>query len=184
MEEICAVIDAQGFIFKDRFIAREVAIISEYLSQCQELNPQIEWSKLTEEEKDIIQYSTKQIHGLHFCPFNPREHAFIPNSNEIDSIIKVWYEMVVTPEKTIIAYKNYNIGEILDKLQIPSLNLDDPKFHFPTVKQLKIKYGNNYLCAYHKRPVPGSKIYLTCAYRKANQIYREIKERMNDEEEM
>ncbi len=181
MEQICAVIDAQGFIFKDRFVAREVAIVSDYMSQCQELNPKIEWKNLTDEEKDIVFVTTKYKHGLHFCPFNPREHCFLPDSLDIDSIIGIWYDMVVTSEKTLVAYKNKNIGDILKKLQIPCLDLDDPKYNFPTIKDLKMKYGSNYLCAYHKKPPPGSRLYLTCAYRKSNQIFREIKERiLND----
>ena len=88
--------------------------------------------------------------------------------------------MVVLPDKTLVAYKNNNIGKILKEIGIPCIDLDDPNLNFPTIKELKIKYGSNYLCAYHKKPPPGSRIYLTCAYRKSNQIFREIKARISN----
>lgn len=176
MDKICAVIDTQGFAFKDRFIAREIAIVSEYLTLCQELNPQIYWKNLIEEDQAIVLYSTQRIHGLHFCPFNPREHAFLPNSNKINELIEIWYNLVKSPEKPVVAFKNTHLRNIFIELEIPFIDLDDKCNNFPSIKQLQDKYGDNYLCAYHKKPNPNSNLRLNCAYRKANQIFRELNE--------
>ena len=70
----------------------------------------------------------------------------------------------------------------MNDLDIPSLNLDTIE-NFPTVEQIQRKYGDNYLCAFHKRPSKKSNVLLTCAYRKAAQIYREINEIVSADEE-
>jgi hypothetical protein len=174
MEQICAVLDVQGFQFKDRFVPREVAIVSDFTSQCQELNPMMNWKDLSDEDQAVVVHSTKFKHGLHYCPFNPKEHSFVYESVRIGEIINIWYSMVSSAEKPLIAFKNPQLGKILKDLGIPCLDLD--KVTFPSVSQLQDKYGDNYLCSYHKKPPRGSNIRLTCAYRKANQIMREIKE--------
>ena len=71
MDKICAIVDTQGFQLKDRFIPREVAVVSDYISQCQELDPCIEWNTLTKDEQETIIYSTQFKHGLFYRPFNP-----------------------------------------------------------------------------------------------------------------
>ena len=54
MEQICAVIDVQGFQFKDRFVPREIAIVSQFISQCQELNPRMNWKELSDEDQAVV----------------------------------------------------------------------------------------------------------------------------------
>ena len=184
MSNICAVIDVQGFNFKDRFVAREVAIVSDQLSQCQELNPRMNWRNLSDDDKGVVLHSTKFIHGLHYCPFNPVEHAFLYTSDEINKIINQWYSMVATEEKPLLAYKNQQMGKILEGLNIPSISLDQPTLMFPSYKEIQNHYGDNYLCSYHKKPMRGSNIKLICAYRKANHLYRQIKEMMGSAEKV
>ena len=176
MANICAIIDVQGFNFKDRFVAREVAIVSDYISQCQELNPRMKWRSLSDEDQGVIMHSTKFIHGLHYCPFNPVEHSFIYASEEINKIITHWYSMIATEEKPFFAYKNHQMGKILKDLDILSVNLDEPIWGFPAYKEIQSKYGDSYLCSYHKKPMKNSNIKLICAYRKANHLFRYLKE--------
>ena len=173
MDKVCAVIDCQGFLFSDRFIAREVAITSEYFSQCMELNPEIDWKDLIDDEINIVNYTTNMINGLHLMPFNQKDYAFIPSSDDLEKGISVWYDQARTDDKYLVAFKNANLQPILEKLEIPKLNLDDKILDFKSIRELNKKYGFHYLCAYHKRPPKG--VSYTCAYRKTNHIYREIK---------
>src|SRR6266700_4803525 len=113
MDQICAVVDVQGFQFKDRFVAREVAIVSDFISQCQELNPRMHWKSLQEEDQKVVLYTTKYINGLHYCPFNERNHCYIYNSEDIGNVLTMWYEMVASKEKPLFAYKNQQLGKIL-----------------------------------------------------------------------
>ena len=73
IEKICGISDCQGFQFKERFIPRENAIASENMSQCQEFNARM---KYLSEKQGIVLRSMKYGHGLHYCPFNPKEHCF------------------------------------------------------------------------------------------------------------
>ena len=176
MEQICAVIDVQGFQFSDRFVPREVAIISDKISQVMELDTKINWRELNEQDRAVVLYSTQEIHGLHFNPFNPKDSCFLYTSNEIGKIINIWYDMIATESKPLFAFKNQQLGKILSELEIPSFDLDDPALNIPPYEKIKEHFGDNYLCGIHKRPPTHKRFILNCAYRKANQLYRLIKE--------
>ena len=175
MDKICAIVDCQGFQFKDRFVAREVAIVSDKLSQCQELNPMMNWRELSEEEQQVVLHSTKFKHGLYYCPFNPQDYCFLYHSDKIATVLSQWYNFVASEEKPLFAYKNHQIGKILIDNQILCIDLEKD-LNFPAYEKIQAKYGCNYLCAYHKRP-PRGMLY-TCALRKCGQLYRELKERI------
>ena len=179
MEKICAILDCQGFNLSSGFIPREIAIVSDYISQCMELNTEINWKNLNIEDKKTVLFSTQEIHGLHFNPFNPSDNCFLYTSDQIGNIITTWYSMVASESKNLFAFKNVQLGEILKKLNIPSLNLDDPQFGFPSYDKIKEAFGDNYLCAYHKKPPKHKRLALNCAYRKANHLYRILTNEMN-----
>ena len=179
MDSVCAILDCQGFQFKDRFVPREIAIVSDKISQCQELNPHMNWRELSEEDQAVVLHSTKFKHGLHYCPFNPVEHCFLYDSTEVGKIIEAWYALISTDEKPAFAYKNQQLKKIIEDLGIPSIDLESPSLGFPSYDQLKTKYGDNYLCSYHKKPIKNSNHKLICAYRKANHLYRYMKEMQN-----
>ena len=174
MDKICAIVDAQGFQFKDRFVPREVAIVSEQISQCQELNPQMYWRDLSLEDQQVIVYDTQRVHGLFYMPFNSADHCYLLHPNEIDVLLTRWYDMIATEEKPFFGFKNQQMGKILTENKIPCLDLDDKSLRFPSYKSIQEKYGFNYLCAYHKKPPKNSNIRFTCAYRKCAQMYREL----------
>ena len=174
MDKICAIIDCQGFQFKDRFVPREIAIVSDVISQCQELNPQINWRELSDDDQAVVLHSTKFKHGLHFCPFNPVEHCFLYASSDVDKIITQWYELIASDDKPFFGYKNLQMGNLLKELGIPNFDLDSPEVGFPAYRDLQDKYGDTYLCAYHKKPIRNSNLKLICAYRKANHLYRQL----------
>jgi len=173
MEKICAVIDCQGFQFENKFIPREVAIVSDYISQCQELDPGIDWKALPQSDQNVITHSTKYIHGLFYRPFNPDKHCYLKRSFEIGDILKPWYEMVATNEKYIVAHKNPQLGLILKELGIENIDLSE--LGFPSYGIIQDKYSDNYLCSYHKKPRNYESNKLICAYRKANHLFREVK---------
>src|SRR5882757_1424056 len=179
-QKICAIVDAQGFQFNDKFIPREVAVVSDYISQCQELNCKIKWNELTEQEQAIIIYSKNYVHGLHYLPFNHKYFCYIYDYKDIGKLLTMWYEMIATEERPYFAYKNYQLGKILNEINIPAIDLDNKELNFLTVEELQKKYKDNYLCAFHKRSMNSNKI-LTCALRKSAHIYREIKSRLNNE---
>jgi hypothetical protein len=182
MEKVCAIVDAQGFNFEDRFVARELAICSDGgLTLCQELNPHMDFKSLSPSEKDTVIHSTKFIHGLFYCPFNHVEHAFLPHSNDIGPLLKLYYNMIATTDKPLFAFKNKSLKAILNEQEIPSLDLDDPNCKFPSLQDIENAFGDRYACGYHKKPPrDGRNIAYRCAYRKCANIWRYIKQQLQD----
>jgi hypothetical protein len=180
MDKVCAVVDIQGFDFGDRFIARELAICSDQLTQCQELNPKLNLKSLTEKDQQTVRHCTKFTHGLNFCPFNPIERAFLPHSNDVGYLLQSYYNMISKPDKPYFAYKNRRLGEILKANNIPCFDLDDPDLNFPPMKQLEKIYGNRYTCGYHRQQSRGFHVPHKCAYRKCNQLWRHLKQCLQD----
>jgi hypothetical protein len=174
MEKICAVVDAQGFYINNKFFVRELSMVSDELTICIEFDPGFNWHELSQEDKNIIMYSTKYIHGLYFRPFNPDKHNYLNKSEDIGFVLQKWYQMVATNQKYLFAHKNNQLGKILTELGIQCIDLSE--LNFPTYDKIQQKYGDVYLCAYHKRPRSFTKCNLTCAYRKACHLYRELKE--------
>src|SRR5882757_3502546 len=150
MDKICAIVDSQGFQFKDQFVAREVAVVSDRLSQCQELDTDIDWNNLSKEEQQIIIYSTQYKHGLFYRPFNPDYYCFVYKSSEIGNVLKIWYEMIASNEKPLFGYKGHQIAKILQDNGIPCIDLSE--LNIPSYDIISQKYNDNYLCAYHKKP--------------------------------
>jgi hypothetical protein len=174
MDKICAIVDTQGFQLKDRFIPREVAVVSDYISQCQELDPCIEWNTLTKDEQETIIYSTQFKHGLFYRPFNPDNYCFIYKSKDIGDVLQIWYDMIATDERPLFGYKNPQLGKILSDINIPCIDLDKD-LHFPRYEFIQNKYNDSYLCAFHKKPRNWRNNKLVCALRKAGHLYREVK---------
>ena len=178
MENIIAVVDCQGFQFKNRFVPREIAIVGKFFSQCQELNTNINWKELPDDEQAIILYTTRFKNRLHFNPFNPVDSCFLPNTENIGDILKTWYQMYLNlsgNEKIQFAFKNEQMGKILKENLIPNFDLNSIS-DFPNYKTIAEKYGSNYLCAYHKKPPRYCTDLFICAYRKSCHLYREIQE--------
>jgi hypothetical protein len=185
MNEICAIVDIQGFNFKDRFVARELAICSDVITQCQELNPKIYWRSLTPEEQELIKHTTKFVNGLYYAPFNPVEHAFLPHSDDVGVLLKSYYDLIASPEKPKFAFKNQFLKPILEKENIPYIDLDDLQYNIPSINTIENIFGNNYACGYHKKPPrDGSNIAYRCAYRKTNHLWRYLKNKENTEQRL
>ena len=178
MDKICAVIDIQGFQLSEKFVPREVAMVSENFSQCFEINPELNFRDLNEKDRQTVIHTTKFLNGLHILPFNDRNFCYLPKESDVGEILKFLYNVVASDDKPFVAVKNKPTLQYLIDLDIPFLDLNDPIYSFPNFNDIRNKYGNNYICAYHKRPPPNSNIILTCAYRKCAQIYREINEKL------
>ena len=186
MNEICAIIDVQGFNLEEKFVVREFAICSDVLTQTQELNPNKHWKNYSPKDQEIIKHCTKFVHGLYYCPFNDMEYAFLPHSDNIGSIIKTYYEMIATPEKAKLGFKNQFLRKILAEQNIPSIDLDNPIYEIPSIKIIEQIFGNNYHCGIHnKRPLrdpdTGKIIPFRCAYRKVSNLWRFLKNKQLEE---
>jgi len=64
MENICAIIDVQGFYVNSEFLVRELAIVSPNLCLCQEFNPNIKWNDLNLNDYNTVKHCYNRVHGL------------------------------------------------------------------------------------------------------------------------
>ena len=154
-----------------------MAIVSDKLSFCIEINPCVELHDLPKDEQNIVKYITRNKNGLHLKPFNSTEYCFVPKIEDIGSVLQLLYQMIASEEKPLFAYKNRNVAKILKDSGIPHINLDEDQFNFPSYREIQLKYAQNYLCGYHKPFSYSSPLKFKCAYRKASQIFKEIKEK-------
>lgn len=176
MEQICGVIDVQGFQFKSGFVPREMAIVADDFSICVEIDSARDFNELSHADKQTAIYTTKNLNGLHLYPFNDKNYAYVIPCNMLINYIEKIYALISSTEQPYIAVKSNQTLEILKQTNIDYVNLNDQNWNFPKFKDIQFEYGYNYLCGYHKRPIHGSNIIFTCAYRKCAQILRKIRE--------
>ena len=178
MDKICAIIDCQGFQLKNGFFPREIAIASDIITQCQEINACIEWDELSDESKQTIFYTTKFLNGLHHYPFNNKNFCFLPKINQIENIINTWYNMVSTDEKQYFGVKNIQMANILTMFNIPFIDLNLDVYNVPNYKTLQEKYNDKYVCAIHKKP--RKNVTFTCSLRKVCHLFRYLNEMLEN----
>ena len=204
MNQICAIVDAQGFVIRGQFYARECAIVAEGYMNCQEFRPNINWYELSRQERNTIHFCTNKIHGLRFNASISGKNSPIPSSDEIVNYLKMHYMRLATKERSHFAVKNKLLKDILISANIPVIDLDDGIYNLPPVGVLERKYNVQWVCGYHRSSLPppppppppppsshhnGSlssyhwkmghrrpRRYHRCAYRKCLNIWRYLKE--------
>ncbi|GBL85504.1 hypothetical protein AVEN_34668-1 [Araneus ventricosus] len=146
MDEVCCIIDFDGFQVADQFLVREFGYIDINSSTGNSIR-----FDLRPYEKDItptewrrIAYVTKQITGL---PFHPKENEETAPLRLLKCKVIAVHNLYRTGDKTVVAYKGGNVEkDLLQRLSIPYLNLEDygcPKFDILKNQQT---YEN---CGYH-----------------------------------
>lgn len=153
---ICAVIDIDGFHTSTTFYPREFG----YTSLTKRTNESFRFKlnhlakQLSSKDWKTVRYCTRHIHGLRFCT-HPQEKD-LHDAETLKQLIQCMYNDNKTLEKYIIAYKGGCVEkQILDELEIPSVNLEDfecPKYEHlpkPSIKDCgyhsKYAYNNAYV---------------------------------------
>jgi hypothetical protein len=84
MDNICAIIDAQGFVRNKKFIPREIAIASNnMMSMCFEIDCEIKIDDLSV-DKITNNYIKHNIHGL---DYKPKTDKFL-KANDVPSLLR------------------------------------------------------------------------------------------------
>ena len=171
MEQICAVVDIQGFYIKGVFYARECAIVNDKVTTCQEFNPGLNWYDLTKREKSHVNYCKRYIHGLNLQPFT--KNSPIPKSDELVNYLLSQYKLLATNEKPLFAVKNDRLKNILLDAGILVCDLNETKYQFPPLATLDKMYGGKWTCAFHIKQKNFENH--RCAYRKCIQMWQHVK---------
>ncbi len=186
MDKIFAIVDAQGFIVKKKFYAREVAIINDNFSYCQEYDPNLHLDYISKDDVRRIKFCTYKLHGLTLRPMEKSSLTFMPKSDDIIGILRHYHKLLSHPNRPYFGVKNELLRRILEDGDIPYLDLNREEFNFPSINYLEKFYNNYWTCGYHRKfPVninPNKKepiISYRCAFRKCANIWRHIKARTN-----
>jgi hypothetical protein len=178
MDQICAIIDAQGFYLNNKFYIRECAIVSDKLSHCQEFYTNINFDELTSIDKNNVIHCKRNIHGLLLNPY--MDNLPLPSSDGFIHYIKYFYDVLSSKEKPLFAVKHEPLKRLLESSGIPVCDLNDKKYKIPKIADLEEWYGNRWTCAYHIK----SNYVLRCAYRKCIHLYNYIRENFITDEPM
>lgn len=132
MENICCVIDFDGFHVGGRFLVREFGYIGVDKS-CSANSIKFD---LRPYEKDVqpsqwktVRYVTKHVTGL---PFKPTDDEETIPFESLDAKVTAVHNLFKTSEKYAVAFKGGHVEkDVLERLGIPYVNLEDfgcPKF--------------------------------------------------------
>lgn len=137
MDQICAIVDVQGFYLNKKFFAREFAIKSGEENLCCEFKPNIEWKDIRQEDLHHVKYCCRRIFGLKFYP-----ETLAHGSDCIYDVLKYHYKKLATEDKKYFGIKNHHLRDILIACEIPYCNLED--FEFPSIKKIYDEYCDKY----------------------------------------
>lgn len=160
----CGVIDAQGFYVNGKFVAREIALVSDKLSIC--IPVIIDVSKQTLEDRRKNDYIIRHLTGLPIrssCKNGDAIHC----GNVKSTLMHLYYATKQT-SGDFLACKNHELYKLLESLQIPVKLLDNS---CPTLSELDKLYESSWMCPEHKKGI------WNCAYRKCFHIWRWLKEK-------
>jgi hypothetical protein len=164
MENLCAILDIQGFYKNKKFVPREIAITSNSLmSMCFEVDPELSPESECFEDRVTNDFIRNRINGL---AFKPRTDKFL-SQKDVPALLRYFYETCKSDNAKYIGIKNTQLAIILKENKIPFIMLDTPK-----LERLDNYYGGEWVCHYHEDTE-----HVKCALRKVNYLKRWINEK-------
>ena len=148
---VCFIIDSQGFYIRNNFWPREVVIKSNEYCICLEFDPPF-ITNLSRKEKKMINFVTNRIHGITWNSSKPTLPVL-----SFPMIMQHLYSKLSTKEKNMVLCKNKHLEDILTELWIPVRKFEE-----------EIIYNKNLSCKFNH-------INLRCALNKFDSIYNVIK---------
>ena len=133
LERICLIIDMEGF-FLPKFYCRELGYAN-YLGGCAShyYEMPMKYTELTPSQQKQAAFVTRRIHGM---PFNATHFEDARPQDQLAQDVVELYQLYVTEEKPVIAYKGGHIEkDLLKELELgPFVDLED--FGCPKVGEL------------------------------------------------
>ena len=151
LQQVCAVIDAQGFAYgsandKSSFVPIELSVVGNKLADHIVYDTYLE-SRMTGQQFSTYLHQSRKLHGIKL------KTSATPNVCEIQKKLRAdiisLYEKHRTGTKTKFAVHNTNLTPILSELGIPFVNLSSPFTSVPKLCELDDKYGNEDVCSVH-----------------------------------
>lgn len=157
MDDICCIVDIQGFKDSGSFVAREMSAICSYGMFTMEFDTGLEWSSMTRQDRLTNSFIERTLLGLTLRPLDKA-----PPSSQLEEMLKSIYAATSTLQKQKFGVKNHEVAKLLEGMNIPFVDLDKdldmPPFRvikniFPfkrTCDFHQLKGGSKYTCAKEK----------------------------------
>ena len=150
MDQVCAIIDAQGYTINGQFHPREVAVVSHKMLMCVLCDNENKFKDLSVKEMKSAQIVYSKT-GLPFESSTDKWRKFEKNTSserKYDGmdVILMMYQWVHTEDKPLVGIKNPQMRPILEMWDIPYLDM--PEKEEPMYEQLYRKHLSRQ-CEYH-----------------------------------
>ena len=171
--EVCAIIDSQGFFVKNTFFPREISIVNDDYKLCFEVIPDIDKDFKVKNFKNFS-YQQHQLHGIPIESVLSEKTKKVIHIDQLRQLIEEIYFRVRTEEKKLVGVKNLQLAILLKEFQIPYFNLETQEVGgeiCPTLRDFE-KFKISSFCSLHAtlRRKFNQDIH-RCALRKANAIW-------------
>lgn len=169
---ICAVIDCQGFMIGRDFYVRELAVATQHHQVSIEVNTRINLTEQPNTVQRALRYQTQNIHGL---PISSRLGRGVHES-KIHTIIRSWLVLLKTNDRTFLACKNHQMGNILSKIGLTYVDLSRGSIKVPPYAELD-KSSEPWICSKHTHLTTTNELNphtIRCAERKAGLFWKWI----------
>lgn len=170
MDNIFAILDAQGFYFDGEFLIRELALVvkGENYIRSWDINTNLEEEKMSFKDRITNKFIRDNITGLDYRP--PADEVPI-DANKVKVFLASIHRYYKTPENDKFGIKNSQLGKILSELRIPFVELKTP-----TQPTLNRYYGSTVFCLRHVHKLGG-----LCSVQKVDHMHTYLKDTDNFE---
>jgi hypothetical protein len=173
-DQICAIIDAQGYTINGVFYPREVGISPMNNDLTYSFNVRLPFCEhlLSERENYAVKYCEKYIHGL---PLNPYALSNNVDYDKLKDVLNKLYNKFKRNDCDVFGVRNPQFEKVLTKFEIPCVNLDT--IGCPSLRNLNVLFESRKMCFNHKPIEIGDRVRYnrmrlepTCAGKKTDTI--------------
>lgn len=179
LKNVCAVIDMQGYLIGGKFFPREIAVCNKEVEISLEIDISLKRENISK-FKDLINYRFQKyiVHGIPLESTRAKLGLKVQKSEKLEMVVTYLYNKVKTIEKGVLACKNNQVSEVLERLGIPHINLRHLPIEgeiCPKMKELDMKIGKGlvWFCPLHTclPTTREGRDKMRCALRKSQYIW-------------
>lgn len=179
IDKIYASIDMQGYYIDKKFFPREVSICNDEVDICLEIDCgyRVENFKTIKTENEY-NFQKHLIHGIPLESIKKNIGLKVHNLEQIEILLKNIYKKAISNDKYLFACKNQQVALMLERLDIPYLNLEKTALNNEACPKLTdfdktIGKGQVWFCPLHTclPNQESSRKKLRCSLRKSRYIW-------------
>ena len=171
--QICGVLDVQGFNVGKHFFTRKIGFVNNDYELCFEIKCNIN-KEVREKNERTLSHQKWQIHGIPINPVLEDCSKRLVDCSKLNNLIEEIYCRVKTENKPLIGIKNHFLAKILDEIEIPYFNFERERIGGESCPPLQLfdRFHKDPFCRLHSVLAPGVLVnHYRCALRKSSNIW-------------